>query len=159
MPSFRRCTMPPMASSIPSCWCAPRANVWCAVDAGRRPVREFARVPLHDDTVAVATGQRAIESAKERPPDLVLMDIRLRGEMNGIETAGHIRARLDVPVVYLTAFSDDATLRRAQITEPFGYPAQAVRRARASYRYRDSFVTRLKRSMRSCSRSRPPVPL
>jgi signal transduction histidine kinase/DNA-binding response OmpR family regulator len=68
----------------------------------------------------VGTGPQAIEQAERREPDLVLMDIQLRGSMDGIEAADRIR-HLDVPVVYLTAFSDDATLRRARETEPFGY--------------------------------------
>ncbi|HEY4884717.1 MAG TPA: ATP-binding protein [Myxococcales bacterium] len=68
----------------------------------------------------VGTGPQAIEQVERREPDLVLMDIQLRGGMDGIEAAERIR-HLDVPVVYLTAFSDDATLRRARETEPFGY--------------------------------------
>jgi len=68
----------------------------------------------------VGTGPQAIEQVERREPDLVLMDIQLRGGMDGIEAADRIR-HLDVPVVYLTAFSDDATLRRARETEPFGY--------------------------------------
>jgi len=68
----------------------------------------------------VGTGPQAIEQVERREPDLVLMDIQLRGTMDGIEAADRIR-HLDVPVVYLTAFSDDATLRRARETEPFGY--------------------------------------
>jgi signal transduction histidine kinase len=68
----------------------------------------------------VGTGPQAIEQVERREPDLVLMDIQLRGAMDGIEAADRIR-HLDVPVVYLTAFSDDATLRRARETEPFGY--------------------------------------
>jgi PAS domain S-box-containing protein len=54
-------------------------------------------------------------------PDLVLMDIQLKGGLNGIETAKRVRARLDVPVVYLTAFSDSETLEQAKLTDPLGY--------------------------------------
>jgi PAS domain S-box-containing protein len=57
----------------------------------------------------------------EDRPDLVLMDIKLKGEMDGIEAAEQIRTRLNVPVIYLTAFADEATLQRAKITQPFGY--------------------------------------
>src|SRR5256714_6696244 len=67
------------------------------------------------------SGSEAIASAQRRTPDLVLMDINLRGEMDGITAADVMRTRLAVPVVYLTAFSDEATLRRARVTEPFGY--------------------------------------
>ena len=69
----------------------------------------------------VGSGQRAVEAALARRPDLVLMDIKLAGEMDGIEAARRIRERLDVPIVYMTAFGDEATLARAQITEPYGY--------------------------------------
>ena len=70
---------------------------------------------------AVATGSEAIARVEELRPDLVLMDIHLRGEMDGVEAARAIRDRFGVPVIYLTAFADPATLQRARITEPFGY--------------------------------------
>ncbi|HJP17545.1 MAG TPA: response regulator [Nitrospinota bacterium] len=69
----------------------------------------------------VASGEEAIKKAEEDMPDLVLMDIELEGKMDGIEAAGVIRARLDIPVVYLTAHSDEKILERAKLTEPFGY--------------------------------------
>jgi PAS domain S-box-containing protein len=68
-----------------------------------------------------ASGQDALKKAAELRPDLVLMDIRLRGGMDGIEVAEQIRDLLDVPPVYITAYTDEDTLRRAKITEPFGY--------------------------------------
>jgi signal transduction histidine kinase len=72
-------------------------------------------------TDTVGTGSAALASARQRLPDLVLMDISLRGGMDGIETAETMRKELALPVVYLTAFSDDATLRRARVTDAFGY--------------------------------------
>jgi PAS domain S-box-containing protein len=69
----------------------------------------------------VATGDAAIEKVEELRPDLVLMDIRLRGAMDGIVTANVIRDRWNVPIVYLTAHADPGTLERAKISEPFGY--------------------------------------
>jgi two-component system, response regulator PdtaR len=66
-------------------------------------------------------GNTAITHAGEMRPDLVLMDIRLKGAMDGIEAAGLIRDRYRIPVVYLTAYTDRATLERAKIMEPFGY--------------------------------------
>jgi len=69
----------------------------------------------------VQTGAAAFDKAREMKPDLILMDIKLKGEMDGIEAAGMIKDYYDVPIVYLTAFADDATLDRAKITEPFGY--------------------------------------
>ncbi len=68
-----------------------------------------------------ASGEDGVSKAAELRPDLVLMDINLRGDMDGVAAAHEIRARLDIPVVYVTAYSDDATLERAKITEPFGY--------------------------------------
>jgi PAS domain S-box-containing protein len=68
-----------------------------------------------------ATGAAALERLAEIEPDLVLMDIQLKGGMNGIETAQRMHARLDVPVVYLTAFSDSETLEEAKLTDPLGY--------------------------------------
>ncbi len=70
---------------------------------------------------AAAYGEEAIEKAEETRPDVVLMDIRLKGDMDGIEAAEQIRARFDIPVVYLTAYTDEDTLQRAKVTEPYGY--------------------------------------
>ena len=71
---------------------------------------------------AVASyGEEALEKAAETRPDLVLMDIRLRGAMDGLEAAEQIRARFNIPVVYLTAYADETTLQQAKVTEPFGY--------------------------------------
>jgi PAS domain S-box-containing protein len=69
----------------------------------------------------VSSGKKAIEKATEIRPHLILMDIRLKGEMDGVEAAERIRAAFDIPVIYLTAYADDETLQRARITEPFGY--------------------------------------
>ncbi|MCZ7357069.1 MAG: response regulator [Candidatus Methanoperedens sp.] len=66
-------------------------------------------------------GPEAIEKAEKYRPDLVLMDIMLRGEMDGIQAATQIHSRFDIPVVYLTAYSDEKILERAKITDPFGY--------------------------------------
>ncbi len=68
-----------------------------------------------------SNGALALELAKERRPDLVLMDIRLQGEMDGITAAEVIGRQFRVPVIFLTAYSEDATLNRAKRTEPFGY--------------------------------------
>lgn len=68
-----------------------------------------------------SSGEKAIKEVEEKVPDLVLMDIVLQGDMDGIETANQIRSRFNIPVVYLTAYSDEKILERAKITEPFGY--------------------------------------
>ncbi len=67
------------------------------------------------------TGADALQKASQFSPDLALMDIRLRGEMDGVEVAEQMRDMFDIPCVYLTAYTDDETLRRARITEPYGY--------------------------------------
>ncbi len=74
------------------------------------------------EVVGVAdTGPMAIEKAAALKPDLILMDIMLKGEMPGTEAAGHIRAQLHLPVIYLTASSNQEIFLRARATEPFGF--------------------------------------
>jgi PAS domain S-box-containing protein len=66
-------------------------------------------------------GKEAIAKAAEMRPHLVLMDVRLKGAVDGVEAAQEIRTRFNIPVVYLTAYADEDTLQRAKITEPYGY--------------------------------------
>ncbi len=75
----------------------------------------------YDVTAVAATGDDAIRAARTRPPDIVLMDIKLKGRLDGIETATRLRDEHDVPVVYLTSHSDEPTLVRAKTTRPHGY--------------------------------------
>ncbi|MBF0553858.1 MAG: response regulator [Nitrospirae bacterium] len=72
-------------------------------------------------TGIASTGEDAIKKVEEAPPDLILMDIVLKGELDGVGTASIIHSRFDIPVVYLTAFSDDNTLAKAKHTKPYGY--------------------------------------
>lgn len=74
-----------------------------------------------------SSAEEAIARVSERCPDLVLMDIRIRGERDGVETADILRRRFDVPVVFLTAHADDATLERAKRSEPYGYLVKPVK--------------------------------
>jgi signal transduction histidine kinase len=67
------------------------------------------------------SGAEALQQALLLRPDLILMDIRLQGGIDGIEAATRIRAHHNIPIVYLTAYSDSETLRRAKITEPSGF--------------------------------------
>lgn len=67
------------------------------------------------------SGSQAIEKAEEVMPDLILMDIRLKGEMDGIEAAKWIHARLNVPVIFMTGCPDDEVLERAKTINPYGY--------------------------------------
>lgn len=69
----------------------------------------------------VRSGNEAIRMAKKVSPDLILMDIKIEGEIDGVQTAEAIRKDLDTPVIYLTAHADEKTLGRAKITEPLGY--------------------------------------
>ncbi|HEX5735266.1 MAG TPA: EAL domain-containing protein [Blastocatellia bacterium] len=75
----------------------------------------------YDVPATVASGERAVEQAGALSPDLVLMDIQLKGRMDGVEAADHIRQRFGIPVIYLTANADHPTVQRAKVTEPFGY--------------------------------------
>ncbi|GBD89122.1 non-motile and phage-resistance protein [bacterium BMS3Abin03] len=68
-----------------------------------------------------ATGAEAVNMVRTKKPDLVLMDIKLKGEMDGIETANLINKSRRLPLIYLTSYPDDETFQRAKATEPFGY--------------------------------------
>jgi len=75
----------------------------------------------YEITDTASTGEQAIESVKENKPDIVLMDIRLEGKMDGIEVAEHIRSQYRIPIVFLTAYYDETTVERAKKTEPCAY--------------------------------------
>lgn len=68
-----------------------------------------------------SNGEVAIRKIASKKPDLILMDINLRGPLDGIEVTREVNARFDVPVIYVTAYSDDATLRKARETAPSGF--------------------------------------
>ena len=72
-------------------------------------------------TGVASSGEDAISKAESTFPDLVLMDIMLKGELDGVEAAKEIIERFDVPVVYLTAYSDSTILERVKKTGPSGY--------------------------------------
>jgi len=71
-------------------------------------------------------GDQAIEALATSSPDLILMDIRLAGNLSGIETAARLRETQDTPVVFLTAYSDADTLRKAGQTQPFGFLVKPI---------------------------------
>lgn len=75
----------------------------------------------YDVCGVVSTGELAITRAGEYRPDLVLMDIKLAGEMNGIEAAAQIRERYGTAIIFLTAHVEDSTIEAAASTNPFGY--------------------------------------
>jgi len=69
----------------------------------------------------ISNGEAAIREVAKSCPDLVLMDIKLKGEIDGVEAAKEIYTRFNIPIIYLTANADKTTLERAKTTEPFGY--------------------------------------
>ncbi len=75
----------------------------------------------YDVVGTASSGEEAVDKAPVLCPDLVLMDIQLEGSLDGIQAATLIRSRLDVPIVYVTAYADEGVLERAKLTEPFGY--------------------------------------
>ena len=81
----------------------------------------------YDVVGMAASGEDAITKAGESYPDLVLMDIMLQGEIDGIEAAAQIRRRYNIPMVYLTAYANDTILQRAKLTQPFGYVLKPFR--------------------------------
>ncbi|HMB45406.1 MAG TPA: ATP-binding protein [Candidatus Methanoperedens sp.] len=74
------------------------------------------------------SGDAAIKKVHEYHPDLILMDINLKGNMDGIETSGKIREQFDIPIIYLTAFSEKNTIDRAKLTNPMGYIVKPINR-------------------------------
>ncbi|MBI2255101.1 MAG: PAS domain S-box protein [Proteobacteria bacterium] len=82
--------------------------------------RALNRLGYNASTV-VSSGEEALRSIDEVKPDVVLMDIHIEGDIDGIETAARIPANMMLPVIYLTAYSEDATLERARRTRPYGY--------------------------------------
>jgi PAS domain S-box-containing protein/putative nucleotidyltransferase with HDIG domain len=68
-----------------------------------------------------STGEQCLELVARHQPDIILMDVIIRGSMDGITVAEKIRASYRIPIIYVTAFADELTLRRAKITEAFGY--------------------------------------
>ncbi|NWJ98031.1 MAG: PAS domain S-box protein [Chloroflexi bacterium] len=75
----------------------------------------------YDVIASVSSGEEAINQVTTYPPDLILMDIILKGKMDGVEAAEQIHTNYNIPVIYLTAYSDETALRRAKITTPYAY--------------------------------------
>jgi DNA-binding NtrC family response regulator len=69
----------------------------------------------------VSSGKEAIEKAMSEKPDIVLIDINLRGETNGIEAAKQLQARFCVPIIFITGYSDEETIKEAKKIKPVGY--------------------------------------
>lgn len=75
----------------------------------------------YDVPEIVNSGEEAIQAAFRLNPDLMLMDIMIKGSMDGVDAAEIIRSQFNIPIIYLTAYSDDETLRRAKLTESYGF--------------------------------------
>ncbi|MGB3480130.1 MAG: response regulator, partial [bacterium] len=72
-------------------------------------------------TAIVNSGRDAIEMVKKEKPDLVLMDIVLKGKIDGIDTAGRIRTKFDIPIIFITAFTNSNLLEKAKAAEPYAF--------------------------------------
>lgn len=70
---------------------------------------------------AASTGEKAIELAASTNPDIILMDIMLKGDLSGIDASEEINKAHAIPIIFLTAYADESTLSKAKITEPYGY--------------------------------------
>ncbi|MEO5360068.1 MAG: response regulator [Nitrospirota bacterium] len=72
-------------------------------------------------SAVVPSSEQAITKAETDKPDVILMDIAIQGAMDGIDTAAEISKRFDIPIIFMTAYADEALLERAKLTEPYGY--------------------------------------
>ncbi len=81
----------------------------------------------YEVTDVAVSEEEAIEKIEENLPDVILMDIVLMGAMDGIETAGQIRSRWDIPIIFQSAYSEEKILERAKMTNPFGYLVKPVK--------------------------------
>lgn len=75
----------------------------------------------YDGSVAFSDGESVIDYIKEHTPDIILMDVELKGALDGVETAEKIKQIKDIPIIFLTGHTDDFIVERAKITEPFAY--------------------------------------
>jgi len=86
-----------------------------------KALEEFLKDSGYEVVGIVSSGWEAVEQTAALQPDLVLMDIKLMGPMDGVSATQRIQSQLDVPVVYLTSYSDDETLKRVLHSQPYGY--------------------------------------
>ncbi len=91
-----------------------------------RDIENMVKGAGHEVCGVVSSGEEAVEEAEKTEPDLIIMDIVLRGSMDGVEAAERIRGRFNIPVIYLTAHTDETTLDRAKLTEPLGYTLKPI---------------------------------
>ena len=90
-------------------------------------IRQFLEKSGYEAAAAAATGEEALVLAERLQPDLALMDIALRGELDGVETADRMFTRFGIPVVFVTGHADDTTIERSQTARAFGYVLKPFR--------------------------------
>ena len=88
---------------------------------GAKDIQQSLRKTGYNVVEIVSTGEAAIESIKLHNPDLVMLDIMLKGNLSGVDVAEFIKDNCNIPVVFLTAYADQSTLDKAKVTEPYGY--------------------------------------
>ncbi len=82
----------------------------------------------YDASLVVHNSENAIKQAESEKPNLILMDIKIKGKMDGIQTARIIKSKIEIPIIYLTAYATEDLIARAKMTEPFGYLVKPVDR-------------------------------
>lgn len=112
----------------------------------------------YDVCATAATGEVAIAGARQHKPAVVLMDITLEGKMDGIQAADEIRQSLAIPVVYLTAHSDQATVQRAKLTLPYGYVLKPVREVELKIALEMAIYTGQRNTQKSADGPLKPMP-
>jgi CheY-like chemotaxis protein len=100
-----------------------KANIMVVEDEGvvSIDIRNMLKKAGYSIAAVAFQGEEAVEKAERSAPDLVLMDIGLKGEIDGIEAAKKIRDRFQIPVVFLTGFADEVTVAKAQEVNPSGF--------------------------------------
>lgn len=93
-----------------------------------RNIEKILSTAGYDLMGSVSTGKEAIEFAREHSPQIILLDIKLEGDLDGVEAGERIFEELFIPVIYITAHADDDTIQRAKLTQPFGYLYKPINR-------------------------------
>jgi PAS domain S-box-containing protein len=114
-------------------------------------IEEYVKECGHEVVQIVATGEDAVRKAIELEVDLVLMDIKLQGELDGLEAANLINSSRHIPVIFVTAYSDDKTLARAKLSEPYSFlikpiNAKAIKAAIEIALYKANSQNKLRRT-------------
>ena len=101
----------------------PKASIMIVEDEGvvSIDIRNMLKKAGYGIAAVAFQGEEAVQKAEQSKPDLILMDIGLKGEIDGIEAAKRIRDHFQIPVVFLTGFADDVTLAKAKEVDPAGF--------------------------------------